>query len=133
MEPGQKASRLLLVNPVNQRRLSFCFLLNPVICIHKGFNPRSYLILALALCGIETTLPGEECTLKVRHHGQMAAIGGADSGGAEIAAVGIGGIAFVRILQHYVVVVLASGQLELAFAVSHPDAQAASTKLDSNL
>ena len=58
----------------------------------------------------------------------MAAIGGADTGGAEIAAVGVGGIAFVRILQPHVVVVLASGQLELAFAVSHPNTQTASAE-----
>ena len=95
--------------------------------VDEGFDPGSDLVVA-AVEGIPTTLPGEDGSLKMGHHGQMATVGGADACHVVVAAVGVGGIAVVVVLRNDVVVAFGFGQMELAFAVGHPDAKLAAAK-----
>ena len=53
----------------------------------------------------------------------MASIGTADTCCCEVAAVGIGRITLVAVLQYDIVILLLAGQGEFAFSVSHPDTE----------
>ena len=57
------------------------------------------------------------------HHCQVAAIGRTDTSHAVVRTVRVARIAVVAVFQHHVVVVFRQRQRELAFAVSHPDAE----------
>ena len=58
----------------------------------------------------------------------MAAVGRTDTGNIEVGAVGVGGVAMVVVLRDNIIFLLALGQRETTFAVSHPDAQLRSTE-----
>ena len=73
--------------------------------------------------GIPGVLPWEDGTLEVRHHGQMTTVGAADTSHIVVGAIGVGRIAGVVVLGNHVVSTLGLGQMELSFAVSHPDAE----------
>lgn len=95
-------------------------LLTPATGVGEGFEPRRTLGLGAGIVGI---LPGEEGTLQVGHHGQMATVRGADAGGGEVGAVGAAGVLVVGVAEDDVVIGLGAGEGELALAVGHPDAE----------
>lgn len=81
--------------------------LAPAAGIDEGFEPGGTLVGGTGVVGI---LPGEEGTLQVGHHGEMATIGGADTCGGEIGTVGVAGISIVGVFENDVVVLLLARQ-----------------------
>ena len=73
-------------------------------------------------------LPREDGALQVGHDGQVASVGAGDTCHGVVGTVGVAGILVVGVLGHDVVVVFVVGQGELAFAVSHPNAQLATAQ-----
>lgn len=47
---------------------------DPAAGVDEGVNPGGYFV-AEAVGGVESALPGEDGTLQMGHHGQMAAVG----------------------------------------------------------
>ena len=64
----------------------------------------------------------------MRHHSQVASVGRADACNVVVGAVRIARIAVIVVLGNNVVLVLCLRQVELSFAVSHPDAQLLTTE-----
>lgn len=65
--------------------------LHPFAGIDEGLNPRRYVVLTV-VGGIVGVLPGEDASFQVRHHGQVTAVGRADTGYGVIRTVGVAGI-----------------------------------------
>ena len=100
----------------------------PLACVDEGFYPRRYLVAAQTVGWVVSVLPWEDGTLQVRHDSQVAAIGAGNTCYRVVGTVRIAGILIVGVLGHDIVVVFVVRQGELAFAVSHPDAQLAATQ-----
>lgn len=103
-----------------RERFLFLVFLNPLACIDECFNPRCNFVGTVRL-GIETALPWEDGTLKVRHHSQMTTVGRSNSGNSAWRAVGVGGIGLVGVLSYNIILISRFGQIELALSVSNPD------------
>ena len=109
------------------RMMVILFSFNPFTCIDKSFYPGGDLVVT-AVGGIVGLLPGEDGTLKVGHHGEVATVGRADARHVVGGAIGIGRIAGVVVLSDDVVVSLRAGQAEVPLAVGHPDAKFAAAE-----
>lgn len=93
----------------------------PLTGIDKSLYPGGHLIETVR-GWIPCVLPWENCTLKVWHHGQMPAVGTADTGHVVIGAIWIARIVFLVVFGYDMVTALLFWKGELAFAVSYPDA-----------
>ena len=98
---------------------------HPAAGVDESLHPRGDLVAVAAVGGIVGALPGEDGAFQVRHHSQVASVGRANARHVVVRSVGVGGIAAVVVFGHNVVRAFLLRQVELAFAVRHPNAELA--------
>ena len=104
--------------------LLLCLLGNPVVSVAEDFDPRSNIIAHVGR-GISSTLPGEDCTLGVRHQCHVTAVGTCKRSHVVCRTVGVTGVLAVCVACNNIVLLLGIGKIELALTVSNPNAKAA--------
>ena len=96
---------------------------HPVLGIHESLHPRRDFIV-LALVRIVGPLPRQEGSFKVGHHGEMAAIVGADRCRRPITAIRVARVFVLTVSHHDFVLVAVAGEVETTLAVGNPHTKA---------
>ena len=99
--------------------LLYLLVLNPLAGIDKRLYPRCHFIHTMFL-GIPGTLPGEDGTLQMGHHGEMATVSRADTSHLIVGTIGVGRISCMVVLGYDMRVALSLRKSELSFSVSNP-------------